>query len=88
MSVGGIEVYTSQSIFSTYKTLYILIYTVMSMFYLAIKQITSDNKNVKCPKRSTITSLFDAIIKQKLSPEKEADTALDNLESHRSDNHN
>ena len=32
---GGIEIYTSQSIVSTHKTLYILIYTVMSMFYSA-----------------------------------------------------
>ena len=36
MSAGGIEVYTSQSIVSTHKTLYIPIYTVKSMFYSAI----------------------------------------------------
>ena len=40
MSTVGIDVYTSQSIVSTIKTLYndILIYTVMSMFYSAIAQ--------------------------------------------------
>ena len=36
MSAGGIEVYTSQSIVSTHKTLYIPIYTVKSMFYSVI----------------------------------------------------
>ena len=36
ISAGEIEVYTSQSIVSTHKTLYILIYTVMSMFHSAI----------------------------------------------------
>ena len=36
MSAGGIEAYTSQSIVSTNKTLYIVIYTFISMFYSAI----------------------------------------------------
>ena len=54
----------------------------------SVKQSTKDNKNIKSPKRGTITSLFDAIIKRKLSPEKEADTAQENPKSHRSDNHN
>ena len=49
-----------------------------------LKQVASvnKNKNAKSPKRGTITSMFDAIIKRKLSPEKENNTA------HRSDNHN
>ena len=36
MSAGGIELYTSQYIVSTHKTLYIPIDTVKSMFYSAI----------------------------------------------------
>ena len=54
----------------------------------SVKLSTKDNKNIKSPKRGTITSLFDAIVKRKLSPEKEADTAQENPKSHRSDNHN
>ena len=55
-----------------------------------LKQVASvnKNKNAKSPKRGTITSMFDAIIKRKLSPEKENDTAQENPKSHRSDNHN
>ena len=38
------------------------------------------------PKKGTITSMFDAIIKRKLSPEKEADTTQDDLKIHRTEN--
>ena len=54
----------------------------------SVKQSTKYNKNIKSPKSGTITSLFVAIVKRKLSPEKEADTAQENPKSHRSDNHN
>ena len=37
-------------------------------------------------KKGTITSMFDAIIKRKLSPEKEADTTQDDLKMHRIEN--
>ena len=41
-----------------------------TMKSLKLKQVASvnKNKNAKSPKRGTITSMFDAIIKRKLSP--------------------
>ena len=55
MSVDGIEVYTSQSIVSTHKNLYILIYTVMSMFHSAIGiQSVNDLANQRSIRYGTV----------------------------------
>ena len=55
---------------------------------LPCKPRSTKSSSVKPSTKDNITSLFGAIIKRKLSPEKEADTAQENPKSHRSDNHN
>ena len=46
----------------------------------------TDKSPTSTKKKSTITSMFDAIMKRKLSPEKEADSTQEDLKMHRLDN--
>ena len=57
-----------------------------SRFQFKDKSSTKEIGKTPVPKKGTITSMFDAIIKRKLSPEKEADTTQDDLKIHRTEN--
>ena len=67
MSTVGIDVYTSQSIVSTIKTLYndILIYTVMSMFYSAIAQKQKVSHEGNLVNNFVIGEIFTVYCEQK-----------------------
>ena len=56
---------------------------VSSRTNLVLNNLVQKKLENTSAKKGTITSMFDAIIKRKLSPEKEADNTQDDLKIHR-----